>query len=312
MKINQPEVLQFTLLSNGLDFIISALEYLSGNPTQRDLKYAVLHLCSGIELVLKYRLENEHWSLIFPKVDKATKESYESGDFNSVSYDECLTRLSGICGIEISDAEKKQLEGFRKRRNRLEHFGLSDSYEAVVASTSNALSFIIDFVTKEIDPEEPEIETIAEIRKNLSEFKRFVTDRLSQIEAQLHGYSFVSTCNHCLQETTVVGDNVSCLFCGHHFKNSKEAAHEYVNDILGESQYEAATQGGEWPVYRCPECWNETLVHDNAERFICFDCGEKWDNGDMVFCDSCGSPFQTHEDGQFMCGDCFEHRLGDD
>jgi len=73
------ENVEFTLLGNGLDFIWSALEHLSGNPGKRELKYAVLHLCSGIELVLKERLQREHWSLIFEKLDSANQKDYEAG-----------------------------------------------------------------------------------------------------------------------------------------------------------------------------------------------------------------------------------------
>jgi hypothetical protein len=35
------------LLENGLDFLVSAVEHLGGEPDQRELKYAVLHLASA-------------------------------------------------------------------------------------------------------------------------------------------------------------------------------------------------------------------------------------------------------------------------
>lgn len=43
----------FGVLENGLDFLLSSLDYLSGDPKEKDLKYAVLHLSAGVELVLK-------------------------------------------------------------------------------------------------------------------------------------------------------------------------------------------------------------------------------------------------------------------
>lgn len=42
-----PAIVSFTLLENGLDFVLSAVEYLSGTLSKRELKYAVLHLYSG-------------------------------------------------------------------------------------------------------------------------------------------------------------------------------------------------------------------------------------------------------------------------
>ena len=53
------EDLQFDLLENGLDFIASGLDHIARGATKTDLKYGVLHLASGIELVLKERLRQE-------------------------------------------------------------------------------------------------------------------------------------------------------------------------------------------------------------------------------------------------------------
>jgi hypothetical protein len=64
----------YTLLENGLDFVPSSLEHLTAasatsapeNGSQkRHLKYALIHLGSGIELVFKERLRQEDWQLLF-------------------------------------------------------------------------------------------------------------------------------------------------------------------------------------------------------------------------------------------------------
>ncbi|HWB98353.1 MAG TPA: hypothetical protein VG672_16685 [Bryobacteraceae bacterium] len=67
---------EFSLLENGLDFLLSSLEHLTAASTstvvktgkassnvlppdqKRHLKYALLHLCSSIELIFKERLQN--------------------------------------------------------------------------------------------------------------------------------------------------------------------------------------------------------------------------------------------------------------
>ena len=51
--------IEFTLLENGLDFIWSAVEHLGTDLSKRSLKYAVLNLAAGIELILKERLRRE-------------------------------------------------------------------------------------------------------------------------------------------------------------------------------------------------------------------------------------------------------------
>ncbi len=75
--------LKFGPLENGLDYMTSVVDLLAGNPTERDLKYAVLHLSAGIEVLLKARLAQEHWTLVLDNVDQASKLQYERGDFTS-------------------------------------------------------------------------------------------------------------------------------------------------------------------------------------------------------------------------------------
>ena len=70
-KQEESRDLSFVLLENGLDFIASGLRYIARGETKSDLKYGVLHLASGIELVLKERLRQEDWRLVFVKPDKA-------------------------------------------------------------------------------------------------------------------------------------------------------------------------------------------------------------------------------------------------
>jgi hypothetical protein len=70
------EELHFELLENGLDFISSGLAYVARGETKSDLKYGVLHLASGIELVLKERLRQEDWTLVFKQPEKADENNY--------------------------------------------------------------------------------------------------------------------------------------------------------------------------------------------------------------------------------------------
>ena len=82
----------FSLLENGLDFLRSSLEHLTAasavplaSPSRtneyaaldqkRHLKYALIHLCSSIELILKERLRQEDWRQVFSDPDKADESS---------------------------------------------------------------------------------------------------------------------------------------------------------------------------------------------------------------------------------------------
>lgn len=85
--------IQFTLLENSLDFILTGVKDLSGEPTPRDLKYSALHLSAGVELLLKARLEKQDWSLVFKDVNKANEDAYKTGEFKSVGWQTSITRL---------------------------------------------------------------------------------------------------------------------------------------------------------------------------------------------------------------------------
>lgn len=204
----EKENVEYTLLSNGLDFIVSALNYLNGSPSKRDLKYAVLHLCSGIELVLKERLQWEHWSLIFNDPSKANKTDYKAGDFTSVSFKDCIERLVNICGLNITDRQKIKLLRFRDKRNRFEHFGIVESVEAITASDAEAMNFLIDFIISELHPEdldEGDAETLAAIRQKLSDFSKFVFKRMRIIKKDLDKVSTVIVaCPSCFQDALLL------------------------------------------------------------------------------------------------------------
>jgi hypothetical protein len=105
----------YTLLENGLDFVRSSLEHLTAasaastpdNGSQkRRLKYALIHLCSGIELVFKEHLRQDAWQLVFQEQDRATEAAYQSGDFKSVCFDTARDRLEEECGVVRSPTEE--------------------------------------------------------------------------------------------------------------------------------------------------------------------------------------------------------------
>ena len=119
------------MLENGLDFVRSSLDHLTAAQAARDnqnqkryLKYALIHLCSGIGLVLKERLKQEGWQLLFQDLNKAAEKTYESGDFKSVDFLTLQERLENESLVQFTSAQKAELKSFRSRRNRVEHFNV--------------------------------------------------------------------------------------------------------------------------------------------------------------------------------------------
>ena len=95
------------------------------------------------------------------------------------------------------------------------------------------------------------------------------------------------------------------------FYRYKNHANDYVENELGISKYRCVKDGGEFPVYECPECGAEQLVYDvEAGRFHCFSCDKNFTTDDLSFCPNCGR--LMHNKGESVCDDCFEYALNKD
>ena len=109
------EKIELHLLDNAIDYILEAVKplihyHLDRVESQHFLKYSILHLYSGIELLLKEKLRQEHWSLIFQDVSSADLRKLQRGDFISIYHDELIKRLKGILNISINDKPFKALQ----------------------------------------------------------------------------------------------------------------------------------------------------------------------------------------------------------
>lgn len=332
--------IKIPLLENALDFMLSATEHLgedpfkeslknagfhletkSEGPTERNLKYAVLHLQAGVELILKERLRREHWSLVFEKTERANQKDYESGDFESVRIHTCIKRLEGICGVSLKEDHAKSLEDLRKKRNKLEHFGINDNVDSLKSVSYKVLSILIDFINTHFNPEEfgdAEWELFEEIKDEIAELKGFVEHRLSEIRKDIEEATksfLVVDCPRCYQKAMVLGDEKpKCLFC-HYEDDPSRVAEQYIESIQGISSFETIKDGGVFPQYECPECEQEAFINlscDMDSDWVCFGCGYSWDTESINFCMECYRPFVVGDEPCGVCYDCIKRKIEDD
>jgi hypothetical protein len=329
-------VVSFPPLMNGLDFLEDAVERLRGAPNDKDLKYAVLHLHAGVEVLLKYRLICHDWHLVLADSSAATTEDeYNNGQFRSIGVGEALKRLQTLDGIKFSKSQKKAAAAVEKFRNQLQHHGLTSAKEAVEAQSAKALAFILDFIDNHIRPEssfaqaDEEFldETLPGIRTGLREITGFVDHRMDRISSAL---KFVppTWCTDCGQPAVLLESygfappvgilahsEPRCAFCTRRWTSRKD----YVDDFIfsgGLSLYEVS-KGGEPPTEPCPECGEDMVVWFDPDtgdlsasvRFSrCFNC-------DAEFNDRCGRCFQpvTAEAGDegTVCSDCWSQIAND-
>jgi hypothetical protein len=188
-----PETLHFALLENGLDFLRSAFERLSfatssdmvapdSETTEKEhLKYAVLHLAAGVELILKDRLRQKDWKLIVKKPHKVTDAMYEAGDFQSIDLTECVRALRVECNIVLTSDDNDALKQLKYIRNKLEHFTVIVSRKTVVDTASQVGGFILRFLAT-LDDEmiEAHAELLSDVQ-NLVHLCPTVSDDVDEI-----------------------------------------------------------------------------------------------------------------------------------
>jgi hypothetical protein len=306
----------FEPLENGLDYMLSVVEKLQGKVEARDLKYAILHLAAAIEVLLKARLAQEHWALVFRSIENAEQDAWGSAaptEKRTVSSWEAMSRLEAVCGVQFSNRDKDRVAAAVRKRNQLQHYGLADSAAAVEAIAAEALEFLLTFISNELNPSEwgdLAQAVLAEVQKGLAEVRNLVSIRMESLRPQIVSQRAVVGCPNCRQDALVPGESCRCLFCIV-ASTPEKAAKAYAWSFLGESEYEAAKGRTDWSVYVCPQCEQETLVrwvavaHPQVDSaWCCFAEGEYWDEGAMVFCDRCGTPILRADDRD-ICSDCW-------
>ena len=80
-------------------------------------------------------------------------------------------------------------------------------------------------------------------------------------------------------------------------------ASAYVENVLGIDEYSCVKDGGEFPVYDCPECGHDQLVYDaEADKYHCFHCSEDFTSDRLFVCSECNR--LKYRNGDAICTEC--------
>ncbi|MER6286511.1 hypothetical protein [Streptomyces sviceus] len=308
----------FPPLTNGLDFLVSAVESLAAEdgPAPRELKYAVVHLQIAAEILFKVRLEMHDPALVWTKPQTFDKAKHNAGDFKSCGIEMALKRLGEDVGIESGiDAKDPGLKALGDLRNRIVHFGHQDTAIAVQTRTVPVLDLLVGFISADVLPhvETPADSWAAEqqmekVRAQLKHLTDFVAHRRESIRDQLDGHERSTVaCRSCGQYAVVLDGgaiDLECLFCGKTYGTGVDAAWEYI----GESQHVTIKDGGD-DLAQCTSCADAAVVEvrtvssPDIAVFICFGCGSEHEG----ICTHCGcAGYLTWTD---MCENCHEIRF---
>ncbi|GAA4297112.1 hypothetical protein GCM10023086_11120 [Streptomyces venetus] len=317
----EPAHVDFPPVENGVDYLRSVVDHLTDEdpPTPRALKYAVLHLQAAAEVLLKSRLLQEHWSLVFAEPSAATRKKFEAGNFNSCTTEAAIDRLRNIAGVDVDDKSAAALKKLAETRNALQHYGLTWPARAVEARAADVLDFLMGFVHAELapaltaEPEEAERDEVqdglAYVRARLSTIQSFLKRRHDQLRPELKKLLDLTVqCPLCMQWAVVIGSGggpLSCRFCHHSWPSAEVAAVDI--GLTGNDYCNLAD---------CPDCGESAVLVDFATiasapthyRSVCFACGDVFDV--LHVCESCEQHFDPDEESDLgLCPECLAVRV---
>ncbi|MER6442184.1 hypothetical protein ABT275_38505 [Streptomyces sp. NPDC001185] len=256
--------MHFPVVINGLDYLHSSVSSLVDEPEGRALKYAVLHLQFAAETLFKARLELHDPAQVWVNPEKFDERLHRLGEFKSVGTSDALRRLRDKVQVANPiDPKDAALTALVMLRNRLTHFGASDTAVAVEARAIPVLDLLLTFIDEELLPNDTSessmeaAELMETIRPLVGRIRGLVDRRLGPLGQNLgpaSGHTLrCLSCGHFAALATPANGGarpVGCLLCGKAYDDIADVVDAYG---VG-SFYEAVTQGGQPPAYECAEC----------------------------------------------------------
>ena len=302
------------LLATGMEFLVAAVDDLADEVPHPKLKFGLVHLVTGMEILFKVRLAREHWSLVFSNVNQADRARLETGDFRSVSLEDAVKRLGSVCAVRFTQEHEQVFNVIRGERNKVLHMGYVGQQSQLRPVAAKTLNFLISFISNELEPNGLSEETndlLEQIRSGLAKIQHYVQERSTAIQPILEAaHSTIVQCPLCLEAAMMFdGDQAKCEFCGF-ADDGENAANMFAHNVLELSKYRIVKQGGEWPVHQCPECGHNAFVegvkgmNPHTTRWVCFSCGVEADNNDVWPCMRCNEPVISGEGSYAFCDTC--------
>lgn len=145
-RVQRTPIYTLDLLENGLDFVKSGIDlYFGRKATEpRSHKYAILHIFSGVLLLLKERLARIRPSLVFKREAEAGQSGAET-----TTYHQTLGRLEAQ-GVRIDPTKRAILDEIRELRNSVEHYRVDISLTRSEEVIGEMVSFVYSFCRDEL------------------------------------------------------------------------------------------------------------------------------------------------------------------
>ncbi len=298
-----------SLLENGFDYIINSLKNLKtlelNNGNRYTIKYIIRDLISGIEIILKYRLECDNWTFVINDLDKLTINNYENGDFVSVTLEQSIERLKKLCNVIIKKEDESTLINLKSIRNKIEHFKLNLQQDETISLVYNSITVILNFIDNDSNNfknkfSKEEEKQYSLIKEKISELNEYLNQRELEIHNNYPSIPY-KICPNCYKYCVKVsGIDCKCFLCKFSYKDTSYERKKYIEKH--QPSYRDISKGA-MPIeeIECPYCGDDMILDYENNKAICFLCETNITIDDIDFCEKCGRPGVTG-----ICESCLE------
>lgn len=302
------------MLENGLEFILDAINHLEKfekinidncKERKKELKYCLLHLSSGIELILKDRLHRTHWTYIFSDMNKANRAKFEKNSFNSVDSSTVIERLEELCEIKINSDEKEKIRKLREIRNKIEHFAVNENYIKIQKKLNEGITIIINFINlnyKNYTLKNDEETLFQEIILGLNKLNEHHKDAVEMAKANAEKVFLIEemiTCLNCNETLLKCGyekGKCHCYFCGLE-EDGEKLSEKYMKYFKSKSNND-----DDYVLFKCVDCKCMSLIYEKkSEKYICLSCGMYYRKNELGKCSKCNELYYIYDSENDTC-----------
>ena len=214
---NENKIQAIGLLDNAVDFFKRAMETIDSNP-----KESIINFSTAVELILKFPLMLEHWSLIVS--GKPNRKEFLKGNFQSTTFKETCDLLEGVFDAKVDKKTISILDTVRAHRNTMVHYfhhNLREINSAKELTVEQALAwFQLNRYLKN-NSKKLRIEAyqnrLDDLEKQLVKYSKYAEQKFESIKPRIEGLTakgdLFEECTNCDQKALHVSKGKVFLSC---------------------------------------------------------------------------------------------------
>lgn len=335
-----------TLVNNAFAFLEKAIGEVETHP-----EFSVAHFATGLELILKYRLFVEHWSLVLSAPHRYPFSALMAGAAKTIQASELVGAISSTCD-ESLQREHTAFKQVFLHRNQTLHFAPPPDSQSIVQEQLTAWFFLNNLLRNRWSHWfQTHKERIQHLNSRLHKNRAFLNAKFNQIEPTLVGLrkeGRVITCGVCDFTSLALGKehpslvSGECRVCGFtdlflpcdcgqwvDVANRDEWACEcgneldpevLINELDPDYDYSVGDEGScHESRAECANCHVGTpSVARWGDKFVCVVCLTDYENTSIATCQWCSTLWagkDLSDSASIGCGECHGlvgHHMGKD